>query len=185
MADGVGKPEEFEFVQIAKKTFTLGPAIRQALLYTLLGIVIGLLLLWWQHYLEEIHYPYLFWSKFLEHLGVGFIVSAIAVFFYEWGAHVKETVDLSKKLYETIESVEAKIEPLLSSAGERSLDHALRAMIGRGVQPMPENIQRIINDCSTLVKDISELQAPGVWSSDKFVDFISYLLHSVVQNSTS
>src|ERR1044072_9184193 len=91
--------QEAGMVDIGKRAISsFGPAVKSALLYTLMGVIVGILLLWWQHYLEEIHYPFVYCIKFLEHLGVGFIVSAIAVFFYEWGAHIKDTVELSSKL---------------------------------------------------------------------------------------
>lgn len=33
-----------------------------------------------------------------EHLGIGLIVAAIAVFFYEWGAHIKKTIERGDRL---------------------------------------------------------------------------------------
>jgi hypothetical protein len=173
--------QEVDIVEIGKRAISsFGPAVKSALLYTLLGIIIGTLLLWWQQYLEEIHYPYVFWIKFLEHLGVGFMVSAIAVFFYEWGAHIKETVELSRELSDIINN---RIEPIATFTGSRALERSLRTLIGRDVEPTPENIQKIISDCASLVDNISALQNSGVWSSEKYVSFISYMIDSVVENS--
>lgn len=87
--------------------------------YVLLGLLIGFALLALQEYLHRLQFPELV-SKLVEHLGVGFLVSSIAVFFYEWGSHAKKTQQLNEQLLEWEQA-----QP------EESLRKSIRRLFGR------------------------------------------------------
>jgi hypothetical protein len=112
-----------ETVQQAKSE--IRPAFISAWFYTLIGIFSGFLLLalqkafeGWSESLMSGH-PHdvvtgttvlartLHFTAFVfEHLGIGLIVAAIAVFFYEWGAHIKKTMALGSRLAASIGRIE-------------------------------------------------------------------------------
>src|SRR4051812_8519682 len=88
-------------------------AIRNVIWYVVSGLVIGATLvitaLYLPPHLKQFfasgsHVPALI-EKLLEHLGMGFIVAAIAVLFYEWGAHIKDSLRLSAELKALREAV--------------------------------------------------------------------------------
>jgi hypothetical protein len=98
----------------------------------------------------------------LEHLGLGLIVSSIAVFGYEWRSHVKKVVDLSGKLQQSIKEV-ARIRETLRKTGtllelltkesNQSLDASLRAFLGEDNHLLLTNLRRFIETISEIQKD--------------------------------
>src|SRR5438034_8212722 len=80
-----------------------GQALVNAGLYVLAGLLVGGGLLTLHEYLPP-SIPELA-RKLIEHLGVGFLVSAIAVFFYEWGSHAKEMRETNLRLLEWEQSL--------------------------------------------------------------------------------
>jgi hypothetical protein len=88
-------------------------AIRNVIWYVASGLVVGFSLVMASLYIPPhlapwfvpaSHVPVLV-EKSLEHLGMGFIVAAIAVLFYEWGAHIKDSLKLSAELKALREAV--------------------------------------------------------------------------------
>jgi hypothetical protein len=81
-----------------------------------LGLGIGLIIL--PHQIQWFENHALI-ALVIEHLGLGFLVSSIAVFGYEWRSHTKMAVELSEKL--------AKI---LTERGKEALKLSLFAVLG-------------------------------------------------------
>ena len=117
------KERLIETAQQAKREFR--PAVVSSWFYVLLGLLFGFFLLasqqgleFWREYLLKDHQAGLtdgvavfagliqFAAFVLEHLGIGLIVAAIAVFFYEWGAHIKKTMALGSSLAASINQIE-------------------------------------------------------------------------------
>jgi hypothetical protein len=98
-------------------TVELPPAFISAWFYTFVGILCGVLLLAaqkgleiWSENVKTEHTTLAglpqFFAFIFEHLGIGFIVAAIAVFFYEWGAHIKKTMSVGSRLAASISQIE-------------------------------------------------------------------------------
>jgi hypothetical protein len=127
-----------------------------------------------------------------EHLGIGLIVAAIAVFFYEWGAHIKETVDLSSRLTGAVEHTKRMMEAirmnerlgeLNARRAEDRLAYSLDTLIGganRSGDEKPEYLDSAISNCKNLVLALASLQKRNDWASEQYVTFISNHIHKVV-----
>jgi len=108
-------------------------------------------------------------SKLLEHLGVGFLVAAVAVFFYEWGAHAKETERLNNQLASFREPTAAE-----------SLRNSIEFLFRRDLNNPPRYVQELAADCNNLVSMISELLKKRSWVNDVHATFLSSLLRRLV-----
>ncbi|HBB87910.1 MAG TPA: hypothetical protein DC047_09870 [Blastocatellia bacterium] len=92
----------------------LGPAFVSSGPYVLVGLVFGFFFVAAHYFfnlikgiLEANSHSYWAWlfgvlAILSEHLGIGLIVAAIAVFFYEWGAHIKKTIERGDRLANAI-----------------------------------------------------------------------------------
>jgi hypothetical protein len=104
-----------EAINTASRTF--GDALKRSRLYMAIGIVIALACASWGHTFLEMAKAIVpagsvslsigksilgGFGYFLDHLSVGFFVSSIAVFFYEWGSDAKHALDLSVQLDELL-----------------------------------------------------------------------------------
>lgn len=140
----------------------LGPAFKSSWPYTLLGLLIGLLLFLLEHHLKPHYVPDDFGVRLLEHLGVGFWVSSIAVFFYEWGAHIKKTMELSEELVK-----------VLTVKAQDALEESLLIMLGKDSQILREKLAQLVND-------IGMLQQQPTWVGNGYVGVVEWLLDEVV-----
>ncbi|MFY9622500.1 MAG: hypothetical protein WAQ99_21975 [Pyrinomonadaceae bacterium] len=122
-----------------------------------------------------------------EHLGMGLIVAAVAVFGYEWRSQSKEAMELSKRLATSIDDVKqvkndfALVDGLLTILEEKGLgqlDTDLRSMLG-------ENSGSLVADFKRLVQSIFRIQNRRTWINEAYVDFIQKLFSEyVVKNAT-
>ena len=179
------------------------PAFKSEWFYILVGLGVGFLLLGLSQLLEHIehavehHWPeaYLVASGILtglisfvafisEHLGVGFVVSAIAVFFYEWGAHIKSTMELGSRLESGVGKVHDMMEVLelnkrlkdISSArGKASLEAGLRTLLSGKMDDSdkPRHLRESVENIEGLVHTIALLNDDDAWANAQFIGFIS------------
>lgn len=98
----------------------------------------------------------------LEHLGLGLIVSSIAVFGYEWRSHVKKVLDLSRKLEQSIHDVEQIRETiretgtlleLLSKSGDKTLEPALRTFLGEENPSLCKSLRQFVEAIYEIQRD--------------------------------
>ncbi|HEX5736472.1 MAG TPA: hypothetical protein VF131_26815 [Blastocatellia bacterium] len=183
----------------------LGPAFRSVWFYTIVGLAIGFLLVLIAYGLER---PAVYPEPvkegaahiiaiLLEHLGMGFVVSSLAVFFYEWGAHIKHALYLSDRLNKGVlqinsieqrtnlsirlaDIIEKKLLPVFDATGEQHLKHSLEILLAQEMQSPPEYLPKLIENLTRLAKSISNIQHDNSWAKDQYIDFISYLLKEVV-----
>jgi hypothetical protein len=196
------------------------PAVISAGFYTLVGIAFGFLLLAVQHGLEQ-------WSKavqptnevaakalhfiafMFEHLGIGFVVAAIAVFFYEWGAHIKKTMELTNRLVTSIDQV-AGVQTVVERAGGLSaalgqttqimeslhlterlykdIDRATRfnltvclsSVIGGTEKEKKQYLINAAKSCEDLIRSIEKLRKNNHWANNKYIEFITKQIDEVV-----
>ncbi|HEX8844313.1 MAG TPA: hypothetical protein VF791_06700 [Pyrinomonadaceae bacterium] len=127
-----------------------------------------------------------------EHLGIGLIVAAIAIFFYEWGAHIKETIGLSTRLTGAIEQTKHMMEAinmnerlnnLNKGTAEIKLVWCLDTLIGgpaRHITAKPEYVRKLIDNCQNLVFSLASLRRQNDWGSEQYLTFISNHIEKVV-----
>jgi hypothetical protein len=187
-------------------------AIVSSWVYTLFGLFVGFGLLG----IKELIVNYanknwftLFCSFTTEHLGIGVIVAAIAVVFYEWGAAIKETLDLAANLSTSIHQIE-QMKTLIERTDEVSanlvqtkrlmeslrlterlyqdidkairinLAHCLDGAIGGPLRPRPIESEKAASVCQELILAIKKLREKGAWANDKYIEFITKHIADVV-----
>jgi hypothetical protein len=153
----------------------LGRAIWSAALKTGIALIAGVSLTVWVS--PSIANPK--WSLVAEHLGLGFIVAGLSVFAYEYGAHMREVVDLSAVL---ARSIEERIAPIAQAVGRDALDRALRELFA-GDDEIKPYVAEAISQCKELVTALSQLEKSGIWAHEQYVEFISYLLKFVLRDA--
>jgi hypothetical protein len=153
----------------------LALAIGTVWAYSLSGIVVGGLLVYEAADLEAQHKLA---AKLLEHLGMGFIVAAIAVLFYEWGAHIKDSIRLSEVSLKLSDDLAA----IKGAVGENALEGALRVLI-RGEKP--EYDDEMVRRVAQFVDHVRDLQTEGDWARAGYARFLYRLLKDVTDNAES
>jgi hypothetical protein len=122
-----------------------------------------------------------------EHLGMGLIVAAVAVFGYEWRSQSKEAMDLSKQLMVSLDEVKqikaeaGLVEGLLNvleTKGLAQLDCVLRSLLGT-------QSNQLISDFKILADSFFRIQNRKTWMHDAYVDFIQKLFHEYVVKNAS
>lgn len=142
--------------------------------YVVVGLIIGGSLLTIQEYLHFVAVPELV-QKLIEHLGVGFLVSAIAVFFYEWGSHAKEMRAATERLLDWEHGLPRE-----------NLGKSIRKLFGEeDDKPLPVQAASLSLHCSNLVLHIASLlEQRESWANSEYVDFLSnFVSKYVVSNS--
>lgn len=133
-------------------------AIKDVLWYMLAGLVLGTLLVWASTFIHD-----KFIERMVEHVGMGFIVAAIAIVFYEWRAHMKEIRELMVDL-------RGLTDPMASDAIQRALKIYLPSIEIR------ESMVKIIDE-------LKRLQASGDWAQQGHQRFILSMIQNVERNA--
>lgn len=169
--------------QLTHASRELAPAFKASWPYTLLGLTIGILLIFLEQGLHRIEKLLLLsfgpGPLIVEHLGLGFIVSAIAVFFYEWGAHIKKALELSERLGSAV----VEIGQIARAAGKNALREGLDTLLLADSLTQSEHLAQIIADVHSFVESVSALQKEGVWMKHQHTAYLSDLLAVARQNA--
>jgi len=186
------RSSESAFGKVAQATKDVGPAFRAAWPYMLLGFLMGSLLLFLHsHFVEK----ETIWTRLLEHLGAGFFVSSLAVFGYEWRAHIIKTLETAEKLTSGLAVVDHAIVALkgsgrLISAIERQeeirktmaddrfkkgLEELLRGKDGE----CNKDVEKISCDCIDFIGLVSALRERGGWVDPNYLNFLSGIFHDL------
>jgi hypothetical protein len=125
-----------------------------------------------------------------EHLGIGFIVAALAVLFYEWGAHLKETVELNKRLIGSLAEAKVIIKSLnlteilytrIETNTTRGLKKCLDTLIiGPTCPKDSQHLQDASSKCENLILAISSLREPARWCNKQYIEFLTKHIDEVV-----
>ena len=99
-----------------------------------------------------------------EHLSVGFFVSSIAVFFYEWGAHAKDALDLSHQLGD-----------LLDARGVRAIEDGMTELFERN-EPLLGAHRRFI-------KELHSLDTDQNWARDADAAFLTLFVKQAADHA--
>jgi hypothetical protein len=152
-------------------------AVRQVFWYVLFGCVVGSVLVLISTYANvilskvfrgETHVPEVA-EKLLEHVGMGFIVAALAVLFYEWGAHLK-----------AVERVSSELSGLKEAVAAQALEGALKVYVNTGDG---EHDEEVIQAITRVLEDLKQLQDRGDWAQMGFQRFIAAMIHKVSINA--
>lgn len=165
----------------------IGPAFVAAWPYMLLGLLTGALILYAG---TRLFVPETIWFRLSEHLGAGFVVSALAVFGYEWRAHIIKTMNTARELTESIIDAKAinhslvetgrllgtieKQEQLRTAAAKEGLKRCLKEVV------LLEENDPLIRNCEELISNISALRKRNNWIDRHYLSFISGILHDLV-----
>jgi hypothetical protein len=143
-------------------------AVRQVFWYVLFGCVVGFGLVLLSEYVNK-NNKHEFFGKLLEHVGMGFIVAAIAVLFYEWGAHLK-----------AVERVSSELTGLREAVAAQALSKALEVYMNTGDHDFD---RKVIDSITSILNDLKRLQDQGDWTQTGFQRFINAMLDKVSINS--
>lgn len=159
----------------ARREFT--PAFKTSWPYVLLGLTLGAGFVFLS---EEIPYKYSLVQRIVEHLGMGFIVSAIAVFFYEWGAHIKKALELSQELVDTIRE---DIKPMVLELAEKNLPKLLKTLLQDRSSVGHRHTRKMALDIDRLVTATMRLQKHGIWIKEQYLDVLTHSVCTLCDNA--
>jgi len=156
------------------------PAFKTSWPYSTIGLVVGLGLVLWAEIgfrgapIQPTPATRVLLPLILQHIGLGFVVSAITVFFYEWGAHHKKVTDLAYRLAQ----IQSQLTELVHSKGLDALKRALGNLL-------PEDQESIGKDLVRIVDSLSELQRKNIWALRGYVQCLSKIMRAVRDNIES
>ena len=147
-------------------------------------------------------------GSLVEHLGMGFIVAAIAVLFYEWGAHIKDAVLITKgaiqvagQLKDNVTDVAQSVQHLqeqttavtkITGSANRilnRLDEMSNPVVERALTATLEQALRgptnrpIVEDLVKFVLSLKDLGEHGDWAREGYVCYLGALLHTATKNA--
>jgi hypothetical protein len=155
----------------------LRPTFRTAWPYVLLGAFVGSTLLLLQFVLINAKWlpEASIWARMLEHMGVGFLVSSIAVFGYEWSGHIHKTLNAGKKLIEAsvrLDKQIARIHKIREERDRSAIEQGFKEFLGAGDQNT-----EVIEHFMSIVDSVHKLAEQH---SSNFVKFISVMLDELI-----
>jgi hypothetical protein len=153
------------------------PAFKTSWPYVLLGFTLGAGFIFLS---EEIPDKYPLVQRMVEHLGMGFIVSAIAVFFYEWGAHIKKALELSQELVDTIRE---DIKPMVLELAGTSLPKLLKILLQERSSVGHRHTREMVPDIERLVTATARLQKNGIWMKEQYLDVLARSIRTLCDNA--
>jgi hypothetical protein len=158
--------------RITKAGWAFAAAAKSSSFSILTGLVIGFALIVLRFYFAPLLSPLI--NTLLEHVATGFIVAAIAVFFYEWIFHLRETAKLTQKLVD-----------ILDLSSNESLERFLTNALADDTQHVPDYLKETISNLKLLVETVSGLQRQDLWAKEQYVGFVSRLVADVRRNADS
>lgn len=177
MAHEIAKKETL-IDRIMKAGGEVGPTFRTAWPYVLLGFFIAGFLLGLQ--LTLMHFGIVkensLASRIMEHVGVGFLVSAIAVFGYEWSSHINDTLEAREGMLKSSGKLTAELNRIHGIQ-----DLVGRASVLRGLDEIfkdnGEDFQKIKEQFGEL---IDVLQGLSSRDGSKYLPFIPILFNDLL-----
>jgi hypothetical protein len=169
------QPTHSSLAVLTKATQAFVAALRSGLLSISTGLVVGFGLLALRvSFAHVLRTQYLLVDSLLEHVGTGFIIAAIAVFFYEWIFHLRETAKLTQKLVDIVEV-----------SRNESLEGFLTLTLAEDTKHVPDYLKEVISNVRLLVEAVSGLQRQDIWAKEQYIVFVSRLVADVRRNADS
>lgn len=158
-------------------------AVRQVFWYVLFGLAVGSFFVLVSNYSDSIlrlkfpdRYVPESIQRLLEHVGMGFIVAAIAVLFYEWGAHLKEVERVGRGL----EAVSGDLAAIQEAVFAQALDRVLTFYVNTGDAGHDHAVTEAI---TKLLESLKKLQEHGDWPQMGLQRFITAMIRRVSVNA--
>jgi hypothetical protein len=166
------------FAKIKEASGELRPTFRTAWPYVLLGVFVGGVLLLLQFVFVNVKWlpEASIWARMLEHLGVGFLVSSIAVFGYEWSGHIHKTLNAGDNLIKAGERLDlelARIHLIREERDRSAVERGFRDFLGVGDQTVDEVVDHFMSIVDSVHKLVEQ-------NNPKFVKFISVMLDELI-----
>lgn len=165
-------------VQYKTAKEALPGAVRNVWPHMLIGLIFGFGLLGFGHLLVVYFqgHPrvaeYVGWLvPAVDHLAVGFVVSALAVLFYEWGAEAKELLIVTRRM---VELVDRDLRPIISAVAHDAIFRGLDAL-----EPMGRDLARAFR---AIFESGLSLSEHGDGNSSVFFKFAVESLAEVAEN---
>jgi hypothetical protein len=155
------------------------PAFQTSWPYVLLGFALGAGCVLLSENISSEH-PLI--RLIVEHLGMGFIVAAIAVFFYEWGAHIKTIMSLSTKL---VDSIHEDVKPIVLELSEKSLPKLLKTLLQERSSIGHRHTSKMVPDIERLVMAAARLQTDGIWMKEQYLGVLAHSIRTLRENAES
>jgi hypothetical protein len=137
-------------------------------LFALLGLSIGLAILVAKILVTEAP-PHSFKTvapKLVEHIGVGFIVAALAVIGYEWGSEVKAALNLSH----TALTLSNKLQMVLAASSNKALERGAKALLKADT--------RRFGGLVSSIELVSDLRQDKSWDVPAYLRFLTASVHA-------
>lgn len=152
---------------------TLLPALRTAGPFLFMGLIIGVLLLILQWYLDNVLIPRSFiLGQLVGYMGGGFIISAIFMFFYEWRAYARNMAELTQKLLDFV-----------NTSSNESLEQFLYRLFTDDSLQVPDYLKDTVGTLRRLVESIQALQRQEIWAKEQYIGFITRLVTNALVNA--
>lgn len=116
-------------------------------------------------------------TSLAEHLGAGFFVSAIAVYFYEWGAHAKKLIDVFVKSQRELEKQEA----ITNAQSREALQRGLQDLLA--VEDSKPHHREVANILYDLVHATAGLCRSQSLADERYVKVVTSMLKEAQQNA--
>jgi hypothetical protein len=123
-------------------------------LYSITGAAISVLLLLAEKNLLKTHPTA---QEIVKHLAGAFMVSAIAIFAYEWGSEVKRAADLAASLVKVLQS---HIDKITEADARVALANSLQKLAGEGSEALTKQLEDFADALKQLAGG-SDWAAPG------------------------
>jgi hypothetical protein len=173
---------EINLIDLPRKRDNTGwPSLKRALkshgLFVLGGTLSGLVLVL---IAELLGWPGKWWHIMwlsLEHVGLGLMVASIAVFGYEWRSHVKQVVDLSEELQQSIKDLARIRKELRTKHGRQLLDPSLRVYLGEDNKSLCRTLIEFVEAVAEIQdeEEYNEFHASDAYTMDLKKKYISVM----------
>jgi hypothetical protein len=158
----------------------LRPTFRTAWPYVLLGVLVGGSLLLTAYLLVKSGrlIDSGFEARVLEHLGVGFLVSSIAVFGYEWSGHINKTLNVGDRLREEV----ARIHLIREDVGRSAIERGFQEILSADDQSAQdaENTIDVVHHFMAIVDSVRHLNDQ---KNSTYIKFVSVMLDELIINN--
>lgn len=172
--DGLKRKWPFDFVRQSKEWQGLIQAIKSDGFLILLGVLSGIGLVVLQHDWKWLNRDHVTTALIVEHLGLAFIVSSIAVFGYEWRSYAKKAFDLTEELVK-----------LRQVEGIEAIDRGLEVVFGGEEHELGENVRKVFSSLKKVIVAIQDLNTNKSWASQQYIGFVSDLLDTAQLNAVN
>jgi hypothetical protein len=117
----------------------------------------------------------------MEHGGLGLVVSALAVFGYEWRSNAKKLFDLTEELVKLHE----ELLKLLEVQGIGAIRRGLEVVLGAELDNLPDNLKVVFRSLMKVIQAIQELNKNQAWANRQYIAFVSDLLDTCELNAVN